>query len=62
MASIVVGLLLGHSQSIVIPGSSFGEVSKLANTERERESEREEGLGSINDESEVEGEGLRQIA
>lgn len=40
LASIVIGLLLGHSQSIIVPGCSIGEVSKLAvDKNRERKEE-----------------------
>ena len=65
MAPVVIGLLLGHSQSVIIPGCSFGEVSKLsiAGTKRQTEmdGERERGRDeevycSTADESAAEGE------
>lgn len=58
LASIVISLLLSHPQSIIIPGCSFGEVSKLAFTVTNKERGREnlELDCSINDESEVRGE------
>lgn len=37
LSSVFIGLLLGHSQSLIIPGCGFGEVSKLAATGTNRE-------------------------
>ena len=57
MTSIVIGLLFGHSQSVVIPGCGFGEVSKLAATvtSTEKGKKNREIKCSINDESETKG-------
>lgn len=42
LASIVISLLLSHPQSIIIPGCSFGEISKLAFTVTNMERRRRE--------------------